>query len=100
MRPHTLREPLKANTPTLSTHIHTTWPSVVDAIGHTGLYDYVEFVGEYGPFDLHDLDNLARAASIYNMSIQLKVDQKPRGFLAHRAIGSGFHSILFADCRI
>src|SRR5207245_790758 len=99
MRPNKLRELLKANKPTLSTHIHTTWPSVVEAIGHTGLYDYVEFVGEYGPFDLHDLDNLARAADIYNMSMQLKVDQEPRGFLAQRAIGSGFHSILFADCR-
>src|SRR2546428_6622547 len=99
MRPNKLRELLKANKPTLSTHIHTTWPSVVEAIGHTGLYDYVEFVGEYGPFDLHDLDNLARAADIYNMSMQLKVDQEPRGFLASRAIGSGFHSILFADCR-
>ncbi len=99
MRPNKLRELLKSNKPTLSTHIHTTWPSVVEAIGHTGLYDYVEFVGEYGPFDLHDLDNLARAADIYNMSMQLKVDQEPRGFLAQRAIGSGFHSILFADCR-
>ncbi len=99
MRVNKLRELLKANQPTLSTHIHTTWPSVVEAIGHTGLYDYVEFVGEYGPFDLHDLDNLARAADIYNMSMQLKVDQEPRGFLASRAIGSGFHSILFADCR-
>src|SRR5437762_3828160 len=89
MRPNKLRELLKANKPTLSTHIHTTWPSVVEAIGHTGLYDYVEFVGEYGPFDLHDLDNLARAADIYNMSMQLKVDQEPRGFLAQRAIGSG-----------
>ena len=58
MRPNKLRELLKSNKPTLSTHIHTTWPSVVEAIGHTGLYDYVEFVGEYGPFDLHDLDNL------------------------------------------
>ena len=99
MRANKLRELLKANKPTLSTHIHTTWPSVVEAIGHTGLYDYVEFVGEYGPFDLHDLDNLARAGDIYNMSMQLKVDQEPRGFLAQRAIGSGFHSILFADCR-
>ncbi|HZO39788.1 MAG TPA: aldolase/citrate lyase family protein, partial [Methylomirabilota bacterium] len=99
MRPNKLRELLKSNKPTLSTHIHTTWPSVVEAIGHTGLYDYVEFVGEYGPFDLHDLDNLARAGDIYNMSMQLKVDQEPRGFLAQRAIGSGFHSILFADCR-
>ena len=50
MRPNKLRELLKANKPTLSTHIHTTWPSVVEAIGHTGLYDYVEFVGEYGPY--------------------------------------------------
>src|SRR3989441_7127906 len=76
MRPNKLRELLKSNKPTLSTHIHTTWPSVVEAIGHTGLYDYVEFVGEYGPFDLHDLDNLARAGDIYNMSMQLKVDQE------------------------
>ena len=45
VRPNKLRELLKSNKPTLSTHhIHTTWPSVVEAIGHTGLYDYVEFV--------------------------------------------------------
>ena len=99
MRPNKLRELLKADKPTLATHIHTTWPSVVEAIGHIGLYDYVEFVGEYGPYDLHDLDNMCRAADLYNMSMMLKVDQEPRGFLAQRAIGSGFHSILFADCR-
>ena len=99
MRPNKLRELLKADKPTLATHIHTTWPSVIEAIGHTGLYDYVEFVGEYGPYDLHDLDNMCRAADLYSMSMMLKVDQEPRGFLAQRAIGSGFHSILFADCR-
>jgi hypothetical protein len=32
MRPNKLRELLKSNMPTLSTHIHTTWPSVVDAV--------------------------------------------------------------------
>jgi 4-hydroxy-2-oxoheptanedioate aldolase len=42
---------------------------------------------------------MCRAADLYNMSMMLKVDQEPRGFLAQRAIGSGFHSILFADCR-
>ena len=99
MRPNKLRQLLKADKPTLATHIHTTWPSVIEAIGHTGLYDYVEFVGEYGPYDLHDLDNMCRAADLYNMSMMIKVDQEPRGFLAQRAIGSGFHSILFADCR-
>ena len=31
MRPNKLRELLKANKPTLSTLIHTTWPSVMEA---------------------------------------------------------------------
>ena len=57
---------MSAGEPTISTHIHTTWPSVVEALGHTGLYDYVEFVAECGPSDLHDLDNLCRAAELHN----------------------------------
>jgi 4-hydroxy-2-oxoheptanedioate aldolase len=72
---------------------------VIEAVGHTGLYDYIEFVAEYGPFDLHDFDNMARAAELYDMSSMVKVDQEPRGFLAQRAIGSGFQSVLFADVR-
>ena len=61
MRPNKLRELLKANKPTLSTHIHSTWPSVVEAIGHTGLYDYVEFVGEGGvPLDVENREALFR----------------------------------------
>ena len=99
MRKNTFRELLNADKPTLGTHIHTTWPSIVEAIGHTGLYDYVEFVGEYGPFDLHDLDNLCRAAELHNISMMIKVDQEPRGFIAQRAIGSGFQSVLYADCQ-
>lgn len=99
MRPNKMRQLLKADRPTVATHIHTTWPSVIEAIGHTGLYDYVEFVGEYGPYDLHDLDNMCRAADIYDMGMMIKVDQEPRGFLAQRAIGSGFQSVLFSDCR-
>lgn len=99
MRPNKLRELLTAGKPTLGTHIHSTWPSVVEAIGHTGMFDYVEFVAEYGPFDLHDLDNLCRAAELHGLSSMIKVDQEPRSFIAQRAIGSGFQSVLFADCR-
>ena len=98
MRRNKLRELLNEGKPTLGTHIHSTWPSVIEAIGHTRLYDYVEFVAEYGPFDLHDFDNLGRAADLYGMSSMVKVDQEPRGFIAQRAIGSGFQSVLFADC--
>jgi 4-hydroxy-2-oxoheptanedioate aldolase len=99
MRRNKLRELLNAGQPTIGTHIHTTWPSIVEALGHTGIYDYVEFVAEYGPFDLHDLDNLCRAAELHDMSSMIKVDQEPRGFIAQRAIGSGFQSVLFADSR-
>ena len=95
MRPNRLRQLLKTDRPSIGTHIHTTWPSMMEVIGHTGVYDYVEFVAEYGPFDLHDLDNLCRAAELHNLSSMIKVDQEPRGFLAQRAIGSGFQSVLF-----
>ena len=94
-----LREKLNNNEPTLSTHIHTTWPSVVEALGHTGLYDYVEFVAEYGSFDLHDLDNLCRAAELHGMGSMIKIDQSHQDFLAQRGIGAGFGSVLFTDCR-
>ena len=40
MKRNILREKLNNDEPTLSTHIHTTWPSVVEALGHTGKYDY------------------------------------------------------------
>ena len=99
MRGNKFRELLKADKPTIGTHIHTTWPSIVEAIGHTGTYDYVEFVAEYGPFDLYAFDDMCRAAELYDMSMMVKVDQEPRGFIAQRAIGSGFQSVLFSDCR-
>ena len=99
MRANKFRQLLKADKPTIGTHIHTTWPSIVEAIGHTGTYDYVEFVAEYGPFDLYAFDDMCRAAELYDMSMMVKVDQEPRGFIAQRAIGSGFQSVLFSDCR-
>ena len=99
MRANKFRELLKGDKPTIGTHIHTTWPSIVEAIGHTGTYDYVEFVAEYGPFDLYAFDDMCRAAELYDMSMMVKVDQEPRGFIAQRAIGSGFQSVLFSDCR-
>jgi 4-hydroxy-2-oxoheptanedioate aldolase len=66
-------------------------------VGHSGLYDYIEFVAEYGPYNLHDLDNICRAAELYDLSTMIKVDQAGRDFATQRAIGSGFQSVLFAD---
>ena len=99
MKPNVLRQKLQSGEPTVSTHIHSTWPSVIEAIGHTGIYDYVEFVAEYGPSDLHDLDNMARAAELFDMGMMIKVDQSHQAYLAQRAVGSGFGSVLFTDAR-
>jgi len=98
MRANKLREILNNDQPSFSTHIHSTWPSVVEAIGHTGMYDYVEFVAEYAPYDLYDLDNLCRAAELFDLGMMIKVDLEPNRFYAQRAIGSGFQSVLYADC--
>ena len=94
-----LRELLTAGSPTLGTHLHSTWPAVVEAVGHSGMFDYVEFVAEYAPFDLTALENLCRTAELCGLSSMIKVDQEPRKFLAQRGIGAGFQSVLFADCR-
>ncbi|MBN1933983.1 MAG: 2,4-dihydroxyhept-2-ene-1,7-dioic acid aldolase [Anaerolineae bacterium] len=99
MRHNKFRELLNSGKPTLSTRLNTTWPTIVELIGHTGMYDYVEFLAEYGPFDLYTLDDFCRAAELYNMSSIIKVDQEPRGFLAQRGIGAGFQGVLFTDCR-
>ena len=99
MRTNRFRELLDAGNPTLGTRINAVWPSIVEVIGHTGMFDYIEFLAEYAPFDLHDLDNFCRAAELFNMTAIIKIDQEPRTSLAQRAIGAGFQGILFTDCR-
>ena len=99
MRKNKLRELLEKGEPTIGTHIHTVWPGITELIGHTGMIDYVEFTSTYAPYDLHDLDNLARAAELVNMSSMIKIDQEPRTYLAERALAAGIQSILFADIR-
>jgi 4-hydroxy-2-oxoheptanedioate aldolase len=99
MRTNKLRNLLKAGKPTLGTHLHSTWPSVVEAVGHTGLFDYVEFVAEYAPYDLYTLDNFCRTVELFDMSSMIKVDQANSTYVAQRAIGSGFQSVLFTDAR-
>jgi 2-keto-3-deoxy-L-rhamnonate aldolase RhmA len=99
VRDNHLRALLDAGAPTLGTRIHSAWPGIVEVIGHTRMFDYVEFLAECAPFDLHDLDGLCRAAELHGLGTMIKVDQEPRTFLAQRAVGAGFESVLFADCR-
>lgn len=100
MRRNRLRELLDADQPSLGTHLHISWPSIVELVGHSGMFDYVEFVGEYAPYDLYALENLGRAVDLFpHMSAMMKIEQQPRTYLAIRAIGSGIQNLLFADPR-
>ena len=99
MRRNLLRERLDAGQPTVGTHILSCWPTLVELIGHSGQYDYVEFTAEYAPFDMHDLDNLGRAFEVAGLAGMIKIEQTQYTHQAMRAIGSGFQSVLFADIR-
>ncbi len=99
MRTNLLREKLNAGQPTLGTRLHNIWPAAVEAAGHSGMFDYVEFLAEYAPFDLAGLDNFCRAVELFPMSAVIKVDAEPRAFLAQRGMGAGFQGVLFADVR-
>ena len=99
-RKNVLRDLIKAGKPTIGTHVHSIWPGVVEVIGHSGAMDYVEFTGQYAPYDLFSLENFGRAVDLFDhMSSMIKLDQEPRIFQAERAVGSGIQNLLYADIR-
>jgi 2-keto-3-deoxy-L-rhamnonate aldolase RhmA len=99
VRQNRLRRLISEGRPSIGTHVQSTWPSVVEMIRHTRRFDYVEFSGEYAPYDLYSLDNFCRAAELVGLGAMIKLDQQPRTWLAQRAIGAGFQAVLFADVR-
>ena len=100
LRKNRLRELLDQGLPSLGTHLMSTWPTITELVGQTGQFDYVEFVAEYAPWTMHDLDNLGRAIELFpDFSGMIKIEQDTRGHLAMRAIGSGLQNVLFADVR-
>lgn len=100
MRRNRLRELLNADQPSLGTHIHSSWPTIIELVGHSGMFDYVEFVGEYAPYDLYAMENIGRAIDLFDhMTGMMKIEQEPRTYLTIRAIGSGIQNVLFADPR-
>ena len=94
-----LRKLLEEDAPTLGTRMWGTWPFMLEVLGDTCFYDYAEYVAEYSPFNQEDLENMARAAELHDMSLIMKVDFQNRGYVAQKAIASGVQGILFTDCR-
>jgi 4-hydroxy-2-oxoheptanedioate aldolase len=64
------------------------------------MFDYVEILAEYGPYDLFSLENIGRAIDLFDhMAGMIKIEQESRQHLAVRAISSGIQNVLFADVR-
>ncbi len=100
MRRNPLRERLDRGAPTLGTHILTPWPGMVEVIGRSGRFDYVEYVGEYSSFSLETLDNIGRAIELFpDLAGMMKVEEQTRGFIATRAVDAGIQNVLFTDVR-
>jgi len=100
MKKNRLRELLNEGKPTMGTHVICPWPGMVEIIGQTGVFDYIEYVGEYSPFSLELLDNFGRAIELFpGMSSMMKVEEQTRGFIAARALDAGIQNVLFTDCR-
>jgi 2-keto-3-deoxy-L-rhamnonate aldolase RhmA len=99
MRSNKIRSLLYTERPTIATRLDSTWPFYVESVGLTGNFDYVEFLAEYSPVTQDQMENIARAAELYDMGTMIKVDFLNRGFIAQKAVGSGFQGINFADHR-
>jgi 4-hydroxy-2-oxoheptanedioate aldolase len=100
LRPNRLRQLISAGRPSIGTHVLSAWPTITELAGQSGMFDYVEFVAEYAPWTMHDLDNLGRAIELFpDFTGMVKIEQHTRGHLAMRAIGSGIQNLLFTDIR-
>lgn len=100
MRKNRLRELLNANQTSMGTRLQSQWPTMVEIIGYTGVFDYVEIVAEYAPYSLFSLENMGRAIDLFDhMTGMIKVEQESRQHLAVRALGSGIQNLLFSDVR-
>ena len=100
MRENRLRTLLNEGKPTFGTRVQSSWPTVIEAVGRSGQFDYVEFLAEYAPYDLHALDNMGRAIELSpNFCGMIKMEQSAQWHLAVRAMSAGIQNLLFTDVR-
>ncbi len=97
MKQNLLREKLNDSRSTVSTRIRSIWPTIAEAAAVTGSFDYLEFTAEYAPYDLAQLENLARACELHGIGSMIKLDLQNRFYVAQKAMAVGFQALLFAD---
>ncbi|MCC6174172.1 MAG: 2,4-dihydroxyhept-2-ene-1,7-dioic acid aldolase [Chloroflexi bacterium] len=100
MRENRLRTLLNEGKPTFGTRLQSAWPTATELVGRSGQFDYVEFLAEYAPYDLHALDNMGRAIELSpNFTGLIKMERSAQWHLAVRAMSAGIQNLLFTDVR-
>ena len=100
MRDNPLRTLLNEGKPTFGTRVQSAWPTVTEYVGRSGQFDYVEFLAEYAPYTMHDLDNMGRAIELSpNFCGMIKMEQSAQWHIAVRAMSAGIQNLLFTDVR-
>ena len=97
MKENRLRGILNEGGSSVATRIWSTWPVIAETAADTGSFDYIEFVAEYAPFDMLQMENLVRACELHNIGSMIKVDFQNRFYVAQRAMAVGFQAVLFTD---
>ena len=97
IRENLLRKKLRNGEPTVATRIWSTNPIITETVGASGNFDYMEFAAEYSAFTQRDLEDICRAAELYEMATIIKVDFQNRGYVAQKAIAAGFQGVMFVD---
>ncbi|MGI5967235.1 2,4-dihydroxyhept-2-ene-1,7-dioic acid aldolase [Anaerotruncus sp. AF02-27] len=92
-----LRELLKTNKPTLATRINSTWPYITELAASSGVFDYIEFLAECGPFIVRDLENMVLAAERHSAGSIIKLDYQNRSYTMQKALAAGYDGILLCD---
>lgn len=97
LRPNKFRYALDNKLPTLGTRIESTWPYIAEIAASSGVFDYVEFEGEYAPYTEPDLENICRAVELYGCATVNKIDRQNFAFMAQKSMACGVQGLLFAD---
>jgi 4-hydroxy-2-oxoheptanedioate aldolase len=100
MRENRLRMLLNEDKPTFGTRVQSSWPTIIEIVGRSQNFDYVEFLAEYAPYDLYALDNMARAIELSpNFTGLIKIERSAQAHIAIRAMAAGIQNVLFTDVR-
>jgi hypothetical protein len=79
MKKNRFKQLIKEGKPTLGMRVVIPWPRVLETVGLTGQFDYVEYASEYSPWDLELLENLARTYELFpDMSPMIKIGELER----------------------